>query len=106
LIRNYARYGKGEEYWDYNVRKIYEEDEKFYSKNEVFDMIYECDFLVTNRSEYYFCLCLKGIEFVINIGGPCLEGYHEWLVENNGISPLYTPKNMNGAVSPKFYKAS
>lgn len=94
-IREYARFNKRGSFWNYNVRKIYQENEAFYdTDNQKYDMIYECDFFFTKPgaeySEVYFIIILKGIEFVINMGGPSIDGYLEWLTQNNYDCPLYS----------------
>jgi len=48
---------------------------------------------MTDRHEMYFVLALFGEELTINMGGPHLDGYHEWLKQNDGASPLYHGKN-------------
>lgn len=35
-----------------------------------------------------FAFCFYGIEFVINVGGPSICGYQEWLKDNGNISPI------------------
>ncbi len=103
-IREYARFNSKNENWIYHSRKIYEEDEKFYLENgDSFDMVFECDFLATKEMEIYFIIAFKGIEFVINMAGSCLDGYKKWLIENNEISPLYSKGSHFGYnLTPKF----
>ncbi|WP_019991051.1 HNH endonuclease [Rudanella lutea] len=94
LLRNYVRYNLGVTKWNYNVRQIYAEDEKFfYPDGSYVDMVFESDFLYTRHGELYFTLALKGYEFTINVGGPNLDGYVDWLKENDNDSPLYRSKN-------------
>jgi hypothetical protein len=38
-------------------------------------------------------LAIFGLELTINLGGPNIEGYERWLVENENASPLYSGKN-------------
>jgi hypothetical protein len=38
-------------------------------------------------------LAIFGLELTINLGGPDVEGYERWLVENENASPLYVGKN-------------
>lgn len=45
------------------------------------------------KSELYFVLIVFGIEFVINLGGPYIDGYLKWLERHNNISPLYLKKD-------------
>jgi len=46
------------------------------------------DLFITKRRETFFAFCLYGLEFVINVGGPSIKGYEEWLADHNGASPL------------------
>lgn len=99
-IRDYVRYNKSRETWNYHVRKIYSEEEKFHFGGnalnpEVVDMLFEFDFLITNRSEGYFTIVIKGYEFTINIGGESIEGYLEWLAENNNLCHLYQDEKLS-----------
>ncbi len=88
-IRNYVRYNHKEENWVYNVRKIYEENDLVLNdNNEYVDMLFEMEFLATNEGEMYFVIAIKGIELVINIAGSSVDGYKNWLKNNNDISPL------------------
>jgi hypothetical protein len=41
------------------------------------------------ENECYFVLAIFGVEYVINIAGPSIDGYRQWLKENNEKSPLY-----------------
>lgn len=105
-IRNYVRYNTNNENWVYSSRKIYDENEKFYLKNgKSVDMIFECDFLPTDKMELYFVFAYKGIEFVINMAGSSIEGFKEWLELNNNISPLYRKgSNFGYNLMPDFMK--
>ena len=38
--------------------------------------------------ETLFAFCFYGTEFVINVGGPSIRGYEEWLEDHGNISPL------------------
>lgn len=103
-IRNYVRFNDKNEIWPYNVRKIYGEDEAFLKHDgEQFDMVFECDFLGTNIGEMYFVIAFKGVEFALNMSGPSVEGYEDWLTENNNISPLYiSGKHFGYHLVPQF----
>lgn len=93
-LRQFVRYDQNIS-WNYHARKFYAEDAKFsYQQNTEIDMIYEYDFLITDKNEFYFIIILKGYEFTINIGGPSLDGYINWLQEHNQISPLYKNRNI------------
>lgn len=43
-------------------------------------------------AEIYFVVALWGIEFAINMAGPEISGYEDWLKTHNGESPLYCKK--------------
>ncbi len=105
-IRNYVRYNHKNEYWLYHSRKIYEQNEKFFlDSGESADMIFECDYLFTKKDEVYFVIAIKGIEFVINLGGPSIDGYKEWLTENKNLSPLYREgKDFGYNLTPAFLR--
>lgn len=100
LIRNHARRGDNAN-WPVNKRKIYNVDAAW--KDEVglkVQVLHEHDILHTDKGEYYFIIILFGIEFVINYGGPEIDGYLKWLEDNNGISPLYSKKNSDFEIKP------
>jgi hypothetical protein len=93
LIRNHARRGDIPN-WPHHSRRIYDADEKWIDEfgSEV-QMVHESEILQTTWGEWFFVLAIFGLEFVINYGGPEIEGYQRWLSENNGSSPLYVGKN-------------
>ncbi|MEM1483428.1 hypothetical protein V6615_00975 [Oscillospiraceae bacterium PP1C4] len=108
LIRNHARMGTTKE-WPYNIRRIYATDAQWQfndSGDETSQVKYECDFLFPNtdaksaneneciQDELYFIVALWGIEYAINMGGPEIEGYQQWLINHNYISPLHFGKNL------------
>lgn len=105
-VRNYARFNSKNENWVYSSRKIYEEDESFFLENgKSVDMVFECDFLATHEGELYFVIAIKGIEFVLNMAGSSIEGYENWLRENNHISPLYSKgRHFGYKLTPNFLK--
>ena len=91
-IREFARYGKKHKTWPYHIRSIYSENKPFKSDDNsdgLIDRLFEYDILKTTKNEYYLVLILKGIEYAINIGGPEITGYNNWLLENKNKSPLY-----------------
>jgi HNH endonuclease len=88
-LRDHARRGKIID-WPVHVRRIYSANAKTFGEDgKPEQVIHESDFLVTSRSEWYFALALFGLEFAINLGGPEIDGYRQWLKENNNASPLY-----------------
>jgi HNH endonuclease len=85
-IRDHARRGMTP-VWPTHSRRIYA------ASGEPGTVIHESDFLFTTHQEVYFVLALFGQEFVINLGGPDIEGYKDWLDKNDNKSPLYSGKN-------------
>ena len=51
--------------------------------------MFEFDFLYTDAPELYFLLAVMGLQFVLNMGGAELGGYHAGCDANPGKSPLY-----------------
>lgn len=105
-LRNYVRYNPNNENWIYSVRKIYEENEKFFLYNgKSVDMVFECDFLYTHEMELYFVIAFKGVEFVINMAGDSIDGFKKWLSDNNNLSPLYSKGTTFGyELTPEFLR--
>jgi hypothetical protein len=92
-IRNFARRGEPQD-WPYHIRKIYPSSQKFRNiDGSISQTVHEFDFLMTRQGELYFVFILFGVELAINIGGPMIDGYIEWLLKNENASPLYSGKN-------------
>lgn len=92
-IRDYARRGQPKK-WSYHSRRIYDSNQRWPDDNgNSYQIVHEYDFLRTESGEVYFVLALFGLELVINIGGPDIDGYIEWLKQNNELSPLYIGEN-------------
>ena len=92
-IRNYARRGLGTDFWEYHNRAIYSPDSIFVeSDGQSYEVLHEWIFLYTQTKELYFVLALFGTEYAINLGGPCIDGYKNWLSSNVYKSPLYLDK--------------
>ena len=85
----YARFGKSGLEWPYSERRIYAPDHFFQEDAENFEVLHEWTFLHTDQGEMYFVLAILGIEYAMNMGGPDVKGYHVWLREKRGRSPLY-----------------
>jgi len=93
-IRNHARYGIIKD-WPYNIRRIYASDRKIVdSDGNPYQTVFEYDLFSTPNQELYLIIAIFGLELAINVGGPEIEGYIDWLDANNGISPLYSGKNL------------
>lgn len=89
-IREWARCGDNYDDWPFSSRTIYPEETlmRHPTTNAWVQAGYAFDLFLTKRQETYFAFCLYGHEFVINVGGPSVRGYEEWLAENNQASPL------------------
>lgn len=89
-IRHWARRGDNFESWPFHHRRIHPEETLM--RHPVSGAWVRVGFahdLFPNRSgETFFALSLFGVEYVINVGGPSIKGYEEWLTENNCESPL------------------
>jgi hypothetical protein len=93
-IREHVRLGKIKN-WPCSVRQIYPQGLTIYNeligKRE--QIVNEVDILITKNNEFFLVLAIFGVEFVINFGGPEIDGYYIWLAENNNKSPLYVDKS-------------
>lgn len=89
-IRKFARTGMGVKEWPYHRRVIFPmgTQMKHPETGEWVRAGFGQDLFLTNRTETYFIFLLYGVEFVINVGGPSIKGYEEWLEQNNNISPV------------------
>ncbi len=97
LVRNHARIGAPSQ-WPIHVRRIYEAQRKWIDHSgEALQVVFEFDILVTKATEYYFVLALFGLELAINLGGPEITGYADWLNAHSGDSPLYSTRNVRSA---------
>lgn len=95
-LREYARKGAQGSSWPYHSRPLYPSDFLFMeSESEPYEVLHEWTFLYTEGYELYFVLALFGIEYAINMGGPYIDGYKQWLIEKSDNSPLY-PKGIKG----------
>ena len=100
-IRKYARFGEGTKYWPYHQRRVYSEGSWFVDEKEnggqPYEILHELDLLLLNCEstgdmlycETYFVVVIMGIEYVINIGGPEIDSYKNWLNENNQKCPIF-----------------
>jgi len=87
-IRNYARVGNTTALWEISERRILPENAIFKGES-YYEILYEYTLLYTLKKEIYAVICIFGIEYAINLGGPEITGYQQWLNENNQRSPLY-----------------
>lgn len=89
-LREWARYGRSDIEWPYHQRTIYPED-TLMKHPETYEWVqagFSHDLFVTKRRETYVCFCIHGHEFVMNVVGPSIKGYEEWLQDNGNISPV------------------
>lgn len=109
-IRNHVRRGSPRT-WPCHIRRIYSHHKSWIdSDGETYQIIHESDFLMPGITEYdgqdpvqaelYFIVALWGMEFAINLGGPCIEGYQAWLQAHDNASPLYFGKNDSKSMKP------
>ena len=87
------RMGKPNQPWPYSARSIYPPDFMFNDGVEQYQVPHEFDLLATPTSEFYVVVAIFGEEYVLNLGGPEIDGYEQWLKSNNYASPLYHGKN-------------
>ncbi len=99
VLRQYVRFNQGGN-WPFYCRTLYPVNTVFTEQEEMYETLHEYDLLYTKRNELYVVIILFGVEYSLNMGGPELEGYEEWLKENNSESHLYIGKNSE----PKKFK--
>jgi hypothetical protein len=89
-IREYARYGANFPEWPYSQRRIYPPDTlmRHPKTNEWVQAGFGCGWFMSKYRETLFFFGFYGVEFVINVGGPSIRGYEEWLAEHGNISPM------------------
>jgi hypothetical protein len=89
-IRNWARRGDNLVRWPVHQRQIYPEETlmKHPTSGYWVQVGYSYDIFATRGPEHFFAFSYYGHEFVINLGGPAIKGYTNWLEENSHISPL------------------
>jgi hypothetical protein len=89
-VRNYARYGTNYPEWHYSQRRIFPDKTlmRHPESNEWAQVGFGCCWFMNKRRETLFAFCFYGVEFVINVGGPSIRGYEEWLEDHRNISPL------------------
>lgn len=89
--RRYARFNEGSADWPYHECQIYPERKLFLDSDTglPYDIPHEFTLLYTPKKEMYFVIAMFGTQYTINLGGPELEGFCDWLANNNNASPLY-----------------
>ena len=89
-LRNYVRIGSQRVNWTFHVRRIYPEDKVFYKEGRECEILHSFNLMYTKSQELYLVLLLFGVEYCINMGGPEIDGYLEWLKQHEFKSPLRT----------------
>lgn len=96
-LRSYARYDRGET-WPFAYRTLYPVNAIFDDDSTYYEVLHEFDVFHIDAMEFYFILAIFGVEFVINLGGPELDGYQRWLKQNNYTSGLSKLEIGNGTI--------
>lgn len=89
-IRDFARYGTNYPEWPYSQRAIFPPETlmKHPESDKWVQAGFGCNLFMNKRKETLFVFCFYGEEFVINVGGPSIRGYEEWLDDHGNISPM------------------
>jgi HNH endonuclease len=89
-IRAYARYGSQLAEWPFSQRRVLPQGTlmKHANTGKWVEAGFGCGLFMNKRRETLFAFCFYGIEFVVNVGGPSIAGFEEWLKDHNGISPM------------------
>lgn len=91
-LRSYVRFNVGDT-WPMLYRTLYAINSVFKENEESFEVLHEFDLLYTNRNELYIVVVILGVEFVLNLGYPTIDGYQKWIKKNRYKSYLYSGKN-------------
>jgi len=88
-IRRWARYGDNFSRWPYHQRTIYPQDAQMLhpTTNEWIKAGIGQGLVHTPSPETYLSILLYGTEFILNLGGPNIEGFERWLTQNDNASP-------------------
>lgn len=97
-IRAYARFGVGST-WPFLVRTLHPVNAVFTEGDVPYEVLHEFKLLHTARSETFAVVSLFGVEFVMNLGGRELDGFMEWLEQNEFASALYPPSEATTATA-------
>jgi hypothetical protein len=97
-VRRFTRYGDRPLAWPIHRRRIYDEEAVFGPGGH--QVMHEFDFLHTAGEELFAVICIFGEEFAINLGGPSIDGYVDFLAKQGGRSPLYAPGELESALRP------
>lgn len=95
FLREYVRYGKGK-YWNYYVRKIYDEEETFINPKKTdkpYQILNEYDFIQIEEKYLVFICIIMGIEYSLILNDQKTTVYENWLTKNNQINSLDTDED-------------
>ncbi len=97
-LRNYVRIGSQKNIWPVHIRCIYLKQKEFVGSDSTgHQVLHEWDILPIpaedDTLEYYVVVAIFGTEYTINLGGPELDGYLNWLKSNNDDCYLYKAKS-------------
>jgi hypothetical protein len=98
-IRDWSRRGSNFKNWPFHERRVYPFGTVMkcpMAKDWTFAGIGQT-MLITESPETYFIICVYGIEFVTNLGGPNIEGYERWLGGHNFGSALLAQQRLRVA---------
>ena len=95
-IRRYVRRGRPDFVWPVQIRRLHRPEEKivFEDRDEGYESINEFATLFlrdedsAEQGEICSIFAILGVEFVVNVGGPSLDRFSEWQINNNGESYL------------------
>jgi hypothetical protein len=87
-LRHYARFGAPPKFWPFNTRIIHPEGKVFVDGIQRYEVLHEYRLLYTESSELYLVVAILGTEYAINMGGPEIDGYMDWLKQHGFKSPL------------------
>ncbi len=87
--RLFVRFGIGPNIWRYHETCLYDEAQRFFDRDEPYDIPHEYTLLYTDEQEMYFIVAIFGVQYSINLGGPEIDGFHCWLTSHDNASPLY-----------------
>jgi hypothetical protein len=95
-IRIWARRGDNYNTWPFHKRRIFPDDTlmRHPATGAWVRHGFAYDLLLTSRPETFFVFCIFGNEYAINVGGPSIKGYEQWLERNDGQSPLIERRGM------------
>lgn len=101
LLREYARFGKGD-YWQYSQRRVNSEGGIVYQNDNYYEVLYEMGFFIKEHkfiskdiieSEIYFVMIIAGIEYAICISDQNISEYLKWIAKNENVSPIRKGEN-------------